>query len=36
MDIKLIYRLNNIVVKVLRIEKVWFKKKNKSINYWIV
>lgn len=36
MDTKLIYRLNNIVVKVLRTEKVWFKKKNKSINYWIV
>lgn len=31
MDIKLIYRLNNIVVKVLIIEKVWFKKKIKVL-----
>lgn len=29
MDIKLIDRLNKIVVKVLIIEKVWFKKKWK-------
>lgn len=31
MDIELIYRLNNIVVKVLIIEKVWFKKKIKVL-----
>lgn len=31
MDIKLIYRLNNIVVKVLIIEKVWLKKKIKVL-----
>lgn len=31
MDIKLIYRLNKIVVKVLIIEKVWFKKKIKVL-----
>lgn len=35
MDTELIYRLNNIVVKVSITEKAWFKK-NKSINYWIV